>query len=105
MRYLKDGFGYDDIYKIWINKELYAQEENKSLLTEKPAEKPTEPVKEVTREIPEDVVKLLTDSQTLKKPEETYTLHTLFFEFNSAELSVTSTKELDYLAMIMKNLQ
>jgi outer membrane protein OmpA-like peptidoglycan-associated protein len=101
--YLREGFGSDDIYKIWTNEELAIADYKKTIQDETQVNVFKEPAKEITREIPEEVVKKITDTVIEPKATEIYTLHTLFFDFNSAELTVASIKELDYLTMVMKN--
>jgi outer membrane protein OmpA-like peptidoglycan-associated protein len=100
--YSKEGLGYDDIFKFTISEKLLAQE---TLKTEAPAlieEKQAE-IKQPERELPKDVEKSLLETPITEKEKEIIVLRTLFFDFNSSALTITTKKELDHLAMVLGN--
>jgi outer membrane protein OmpA-like peptidoglycan-associated protein len=98
----KDGFGYDDIFKIVISEKLLAQATPKTEAPVVVEEKPVE-IKQPERELPKDVEKTLIEAPISEKEKEIIVLRTLFFDFNSSFLTITTKKELDHLTMVLEN--
>lgn len=93
--FTKEGFGYDDIMRISLKPIAETPEAAKTEIAAKTKEQPE-------RELPKDVAKSIEDSLS-QKTKENIVLRTLFFEFNSATISILIKKELNHLAMVMEN--
>lgn len=93
--YAKEGFGYDDIFRISLKPEDAAPQPSKVEAVVKPED-------QLERKLPKDIAKTIEDSVS-QKTKESIVLRTLFFDFNSSIVTVLIKKELDHLAMVMEN--
>ena len=105
--YEQNGYGFEDIYKIYLDERYYAEskkvEPKPEIAATEVTEQNVEPPKEIERELPPDVEKALTETPEPAKSKDIVTIQTIFFDFNSSVLTVGSKKELDHLAMVLEN--
>ena len=106
--YSKEGLGHEDIFKVLL--EPSAAEPTLAIdnlkeegnTKEVVLQKIEAPKDNIIRELPADVEKALMNLDTTKSTE-SVVLHSVFFDFNSFELSEGSIKELNNVALVMKN--
>ena len=116
--YLKEGYGSQDLFRVDIvpfeEKEVAvvsAQQPGRpdsiavtATKSVEVAQKPDSLQKIKEREIPQEVVNEITEAKApVQKETDNVVSRSLFFDFNSAVLSLDSKRMLSHLAIIMKN--